>query len=360
MENSTLFPSSPDPLTLQLINKEDEYVPIEDPLSEVETALRNLSIIVYSIAFLLGTTGNGLVIWIAGFRMKRTVNTVWYLNLAIADFIFTLFLPFYIVYTARRYDWPFGTLLCKLNYTVTFLNSYASVLLLTVISADRFVSVVRPVWSKNHRTPRLANILALATWLVAFCLCSPYLAFFDTKQDPKINVTHCYINYAFPYNFDDLEAEALRSMNNQVLISVDIIFGFLLPFGLILVFYSLMVLKLRRNQLSWSSRPFKVMATVVAAFFLCCFPFYILSVLYIILSYNPDNKGLESVLHIGFPLAISLIFFNSCLNPFLYVFLGRDFKESLCRSIPLAFERAFSEEHGKNTDSQGKPRSVSD
>ncbi|KAM3921898.1 chemerin-like receptor 1 [Leptodactylus fuscus] len=359
MELSTLLPSSPNPLALQLEEEEEEYVPIEDLPSELETTLRYLSIIIYSIAFLLGTTGNGLVIWIAGFRMKRTVNTVWFLNLAIADFIFTFFLPLSIAYTALGFDWPFGTLLCKLNSTVAFLNLFASVFLLTIISADRCVSIVRPVWAQNHRTTRLAIAIAMAIWLLAFCLCSPYLAFRDTITDNETNVTHCYNNYAFSTDFDDLEVVALRSMRHQVMISVRFLFGFLLPFGLILVFYSLMALKLRRSHLSWSSRPFKVMATVVVAFFICWFPYHILSVLEVVM-HHWDNKTLKSAVLIGSPLATSLAFFNSCLNPFLYVFLGRDFKESLRRSILLAFESAFSEEQGKNTYSQGKSRSVSD
>ncbi|XP_066463163.1 chemerin-like receptor 1 isoform X2 [Eleutherodactylus coqui] len=361
MEYSTIFPSSPDPLSLQLEEEEedDDLVLIEGLASELDTTLRYLSIIIYSIAFLLGTTGNGLVIWITGFRMKRTVNTVWFLNLAIADFIFTFFLPLSITYTALGFDWPFGTLLCKLNSTVAFLNLFASVFLLTIISADRCVSVVRPVWAQNHRTIRLANIIALSIWLIAFCLCSPYLAFRDTIRDNEANVTHCYNNYAFSSDFGDMKIVALRSMRHQVMISVRFLFGFLLPFGLILVFYSLMALKLRRSHLSWSSRPFKVMATVVAAFFLCWFPYHILSILEVVM-HHWGNKILKSAVLIGSPLATSLAFFNSCLNPFLYVFLGRDFKESLRRSILLAFESAFSEEHGKNNYSQGKSKSISD
>ncbi|XP_075045826.1 chemerin-like receptor 1 [Mixophyes fleayi] len=357
MESSTSSQYSPDPLALQL--EEEDYVPIEEIPSELETALRYLSIIIYSIAFLLGTIGNGFVIWIAGFRMKRTVNTVWFLNLAIADFIFTFFLPLSITYTALGYDWPFGILLCKFNSTVAFLNLFASVFLLTVISADRCVSVVRPVWAQNHRSPKLASIIAFSIWLAAFCLCSPYMAFRDTSRDDETNVTHCYNNYAFSTDFEDMEVVALRSMRHQVMISVRFLFGFLLPFGLILVFYSLMALKLRRSQFSWSSRPFRVMATVVAAFFLCWFPYHILSVLEVIM-HHWDNKGLKSAVLIGSPLATSLAFFNSCLNPFLYVFLGRDFKESLRRSIFSAFESAFSEEQGRTNYSQGKFRSLSD
>ncbi|KAM6995175.1 LOW QUALITY PROTEIN: uncharacterized protein LKV04_007410, partial [Tautogolabrus adspersus] len=48
--------------------------------------------IVYCLAFVLGVLGNGVVIWVTGFKI-RSVNTIWFLNLAVADFLFTAFLP---------------------------------------------------------------------------------------------------------------------------------------------------------------------------------------------------------------------------------------------------------------------------
>uniref|UniRef100_A0A8V5H6A9 Uncharacterized protein n=1 Tax=Melopsittacus undulatus TaxID=13146 RepID=A0A8V5H6A9_MELUD len=162
--------------------------------SSLQKSMHILSMVVYSIACLLGVTGNGLVIWITGFKMKKTVNSVWFLNLAIADFIFTFFLPLSIAYTALGFHWPFGKLLCKLNSTIAFLNMFASVFLLTVISMDRCVSVAFPVWSHNHRSPELAARIAVGTWVLALLLSSPYLVFRDTMLSSR-NSTSCYNNF---------------------------------------------------------------------------------------------------------------------------------------------------------------------
>ncbi|XP_039474953.1 chemokine-like receptor 1 [Oreochromis aureus] len=121
-----------------------------DKYDGLKQSLNTVSLILYSLAFVLGVLGNGVVIWVTGFKMKKTVNTVWYLNLAVADFIFTAFLPLSVTYLASGFHWPFGKFMCKLNTTISSLNMFASVYILVVISVDRCVSVVWPVWAQNH------------------------------------------------------------------------------------------------------------------------------------------------------------------------------------------------------------------
>ncbi|NXU93270.1 CML1 protein, partial [Xiphorhynchus elegans] len=297
--------------------------------SGLQKTMHILSMVVYSIACVLGVTGNGLVIWIAGFKMKKTVNSVWFLNLAIADFIFTFFLPLSIAYTALGFHWPFGKLLCKLNSTIAFLNMFASVFLLTVISIDRCVSVAFPVWSHNRRSPELAARVALATWVLALLLSSPYLVFRDTVVSAR-NTTSCYNNFALS---DDYGSEATRRF--------------------------VVAVKLKRRQLASSAKPYRIIIAVTVSFFLCYFPYHVFSLLEI--SKNSSSHEMKLALYLGIPLVSSLAFFNSCINPILYVFVGPDFKEKFRQSILSTFEGAFSEESvlGSLT-SRRKSRSASE
>ncbi|KAG6923150.1 chemokine-like receptor 1 [Chelydra serpentina] len=291
--------------------------------------------VIYSIAFVLGVTGNGLVIFITGFRMKRTVNAIWFLNLAVADFVFTFFLPLGVAYVALGFHWPFGQALCKINTAVAFLNMFASVFLLTAISADRCVAVAWPVWAQNHRSPRLASLVAVAVWLAALALSCPYVVFRDTGSSPfQENVTHCYNNYALSDGFQREEVAGLR-----------FVAGFLVPFAVILACYVVIAAKVRRNQLARSGRPYKIMVAVVAAFFLCWFPYHVFS--FLEASATAVTPQLQSLLAVGIPLASGLAYLNSCLNPLLYVFVGRDFREKLRSSVLSALEGAFSEVSGQ-------------
>ncbi|XP_074837137.1 chemerin-like receptor 1 [Carettochelys insculpta] len=313
-----------------------------------------LTMVIYSIAFVLGVTGNGLVIFVTGFRMKRTVNTVWFLNLAVADFIFTFFLPFSVAYTALGFHWPFGLSLCKINSGLAFLNLYASVYLLMVISIDRCISVVLPVWAQNHRTPRLALLVALAVWVVALAMCSPNFYFRHTAPSPfNKNIINCY------NNFDTAQKGATKeeryrvmNLNHRAMIITRFVLGFLIPFSVIVGCYSAILIRLRRNHLAQSSKPFKVIAAVIVTFFLCWFPYHVFS----FLEMN-RSSSLETALIIGLPLTSSLAFINSCLNPILYVFMGQDFKEKLRRSLFSAFETAFTEE-AANTTTNTKSKST--
>ncbi|KAJ7304075.1 hypothetical protein JRQ81_011597 [Phrynocephalus forsythii] len=143
--------------------------------------MKMVSVAIYSIVLLMGTAGNGLVIFLTGFHLKKTVTTMWYLNLAVADFLFAICLSSEITYVALE-SWILGRLMCKLDTVVSFLNMFASVFFLTAISIDRCVTVVHPVWSLNHRTLQLASFMTAVIWVLALTLSSPYFIFRDTMH----------------------------------------------------------------------------------------------------------------------------------------------------------------------------------
>uniref|UniRef100_A0A8C5Q9R2 G-protein coupled receptors family 1 profile domain-containing protein n=1 Tax=Leptobrachium leishanense TaxID=445787 RepID=A0A8C5Q9R2_9ANUR len=291
----------------------------------------------YSVTFILGIVGNLLVIWITGFKLKCisaiTVNVVWFLNLAIADFIFLFFLPLSITYLALGFHWPFGNFMCRFNSALAFLNMFASIFMLTVISIDRFICVFFPVWAQNHRTTGLASIVAVIVWILSLSFSITYFIFRDTYGTEDIVCV---------YNFheDDFELFVLR---HKATVITRFIVGFLIPYTVIASCYTVIALRLHRNRMTTSSKPFTIIIAVLISFFVCWFPYHVLSLLEISL-YSVEDDFLSSVLPIGLPIASSLAFFNSSINPFLYVFIGQDFKAIFRTSIQSIFEKAFSED----------------
>ncbi|XP_028433795.1 chemokine-like receptor 1 [Perca flavescens] len=287
-----------------------------------------VSLLVVSVViFLLGLCGNILVIWISGFKMKKTVNTTWYLSLAISDFVFCAFLPFNITSMAMD-EWIFGQFMCKFTPCVLFLNMFSSIFLLVVISVDRCVSVMFPVWAQNHRTVKKASIVVLMSWLLAIALSFPSVIFRDVGS--HMGRTTCHNKYN-------------SIQHSHVIVAVSrFLAGFIVPFIVIVICYSIIILRLRTNRMTKSSKPFKVMSSLVAAFFICWLPYHV----FVLLELNHQNHS--SVLTAGLQICTALASANSFLNPVLYVFMGNDFKQKFKSSVLSKMANAMVEE-GRTT-----------
>ncbi|XP_069491508.1 chemerin-like receptor 1 [Ambystoma mexicanum] len=310
------------------------------------------TVVSFSITCILGITGNGFVIWVGIFKMTRTVNVIWFLNLAIADFIFDIFLPLHIVPMVMEHYWPFGDILCKITNTILYLNMLTSISILVVISIDRCVSVLYPVWSRNHRTPSLACMIAFATWLFAVILSSPYPAFYEAVPFRDINVTYCFGTYGI----QEEDVDFIGIMRYKVMIITRFVSMFVVPFIIIIICYGAIALKIKnRKHQSTSSRPYMIIITIIVLFFISWFPFHVLPLLDFYIDYPPYwflNVGV-----VAEALATSLAYFNSCLNPILYVFMGRDFKDIFRKSFLSVFEGAFNEELTvENLDGRNPPK----
>ncbi len=338
---------------------DEEY---KDEHAELKQSLNTMSLIVYSLAFVLGVLGNGVVIWVTGFKMKKTVNTVWFLNLAVADFLFTAFLPLSVTYTAMDFHWPFGKFMCKLNSTISFLNMFASVYILVVISVDRCVSVVWPVWAQNHRSVRKASCVSVGVWVLALILRIPYFIFRDTAPSfVSEDIINCFSNFALS---DDEKPSLDQIIFRLQFMSISrFVLGFVVPFTVIVSCYAVIIHRVKRNRTlaRQSGRAVKIIAAIIIAFFLCWAPLHIMALIEMVNNTaTTRSQTLDYVTVVGIPITTSLAFINSCLNPLLYVFMGQDFKDKVCKPVLKALETAFQEDDsGSHTDSKSGDTSQS-
>lgn len=285
------------------------------------TNLRTMSLVIYCVIFIVGTVGNGLVIYVTGFRMKQTVNSVWFLNLAIADFLFTTFLVFSIISVSQSYQWNLGRFMCKLNTFVIVVNMFASVFLLLAISVDRCLSTWVVVWAQNKRTVLKTQLICLIIWIIAMGCSTPYAIFRDTT---KINSIRCgYSN----------------STTNEHIVSLSFfrfVMGFLVPF--LGIFLSYVAIYVRTKRLQKTRRSRRIIMSVILAFFICWLPFHIFVMIEL---FSKNKQVVATVGHVG----VSLAFLNSCLNPILYVFMCDEFQKKLKQSICHVLESALADEH---------------
>ncbi|KAG8433781.1 hypothetical protein GDO86_012226 [Hymenochirus boettgeri] len=316
-----------------LLEEEDE--------DGIYVIVRRMSIICYSVTFILGIVGNGLVIWVAGFKMEKTVNTIWFLNLGFTDFCLCLFLPLRITEWANNGIWAFGWVMCKVVYTILLLNMSVSIIFLMTISVDRCVSVQCPLWWKNPRTSRLATNISVIIWFICLVLSSPYLAFYNIQEHMDNNLSYCANEYGVWSN-TTLSEQTWHRRNKVGTPDNGAVLMFLVPFIIILICYCLIIFVIngRTAGRSRSQRPFRIIIAIVTGFFICWFPHHIFP----LIPYSTPGETLWKINLVFYLISVILAYFSSCLNPILYYFLNQKCKGNLKNAITLNLKNAFIED----------------
>ncbi|KAM4016433.1 formyl peptide receptor 2-like [Anomaloglossus baeobatrachus] len=314
--------------TLDNNDRSDNY---NDP-HYYERIIKKMSITLFSIVFALGIIGNGLVIWIAGFRMKNIVSAVWFLHLAIADFLCCASLPLriheWVVYFSfRSYSVSSIIATCTANIFLFNINMTASVLLLMAMSIDRWVSVMWPFWAKVHRTCNVVRISAAIIWGLSLIVAGVLYCMYDNRIG-YLGEWCIYYKHLMPYHRESHETMQL----------IRLVIMCVIPFLIIVTSYVTIFYKIRKSKRSQrSQRSSRIITAVISCFFICWFPYYICP---LIPGYHDLHDFQFQILH---TLIFTLACLNSCMNPIIYVFMGPGFRQGFFRSIPSKVERALSE-----------------
>ncbi|XP_016417738.1 C3a anaphylatoxin chemotactic receptor-like [Sinocyclocheilus rhinocerous] len=275
----------------------------------------------------VGLVGNGLIIFVTGYKMKTTVNSIWFLNLAIADFIFSLTLIISMILALCKMAWHFGDLQCKFIHFMIYLNMFASIFLLTTISLDRCLCTWMVVWTQNNRTLFKTRIICKIVWVLSIGCSIPAVLRHSTAEPDGI------CNY--PTSIQSYKA----------LVTYRFIVGFIIPFLIIASSYIAIGVRVKSLKKAKQLRSYRVIIAVVLAFFICWFPYHIHEFYHIRAQENQWSESDKEVLLKTEAVVNCLVFLNSCLNPILYVFMCDEYKKKLKQSLLLVLETAFAEDH---------------
>jgi len=286
------------------------------------------STILYAIICLVGLCGNTLVIYVVlRFSKMQTVTNMYIFNLAIADEMFLIGLPFLIA-TVRYQYWPFGLKICQIYMTTTSINQFTSSLLLTVMSADRYVAVCHPISSPRYRTSFISKFICLTVWTVSALLMVPIFMYSTVFHNMYSGRHSC--NIVFP------ESDIMNGRRAFTLYSFTL--GFFIPLILILLFYFLVICKLRKvgpkNKSKEKRRSHRkityLVLTVITVYIICWLPYWIGQVY---ITFQPPMVPQSGLSLTALLLAGCLSYANSAINPILYAFLSENFKKSFARAF---------------------------
>ncbi|XP_030204001.1 relaxin-3 receptor 2 [Gadus morhua] len=294
--------------------------------------LRTLISLVYFLVATAGMVGNLLVMFLLYSTRTISAGTINYFvfHLALAQLLFSLALPFWAVEIALDYSWPFDVVTCKAISLLTCLNVYASCFFLTAMSLTRYCSVataLRPTAAAAalwHRGCCCSRIAAAIIWAGALVTAAPRAVFADLFNVGPANDTVCL--FRFP------DGTAWLGINHLL----RVVLGFLLPYGVIVLSYLLLLRFLCRHKMKGvnpgrKSHVSKSVAVVVLSFCACWFPYNLLTLWAALIQLDivDISPSFYLVQTYFFPLANCLAFTSSCLNPVIYCLVRREYRTAL-------------------------------
>ena len=280
--------------------------------------------IVCSVASLAGN----IIVIIAIYRNKRLRNTQNYfiINMAVSDvFMPAIQLLRVIVFLrkdAGHLSSFLGAGLCKFTSFFSYVSAGVSILSFIVITVHRFYAVVYPTKKALNRTRAWAFLLA-CTWLVPAVVFCPriYFVTFGTKFNSCRNTM----------------PELDRKIYN---VFIFIMFT-ALPLVLMLVFYPIIVVKLRKKKLTdrsmsshglkqhkWNIRLTKMFVTLIGLYFLTWFTYKVAGFV-AVYSKNADKVTMRKL---RFVVSALPSMFHA-INPVIYFLFWPSFRKELRRIL---------------------------
>ncbi|XP_077406903.1 urotensin-2 receptor [Vanacampus margaritifer] len=290
----------------------------EPPQSSHEDPAATFAIgTILSMMFLVGVLGNIYTLVVMCHSMRNAASMyIYIINLALADLLYLLTIPF-VVCTHFLKRWYFGDIGCRILISMDFLTMHASIFTLTIMSTERYFAVLKPL-DTVKRSKKYRKAIALLVWGASLILTLPMIV---SIQLMKVgNKAMCL--------------PTLSSLSYKIYITFLFCTSIVAP-GLIIGY---LYIQLARTYWVSQTVTFKttnklpnlkvlyLIFTIVLLFWACFLPFWIWQLLG---QYHPSLPLSSTAKRNINYLTTCLTYSNSCINPFLYTLLTKNYKEYL-------------------------------
>ncbi|XP_045160128.1 allatostatin-A receptor-like [Mercenaria mercenaria] len=140
-------------------------------------------ITVYTLIGMLGIVGNLLVIFsIIKVKRMRSITNLFLLSLASADLLLVCVCVPAKAIASYSYTWRLGFFMCKFVYYIQTVSMIGSALTLTVMSIERFIAIRHPLKARSLCTKRHARIVIISTWITSFATAVPTIFAIEYRE----------------------------------------------------------------------------------------------------------------------------------------------------------------------------------
>lgn len=263
----------------------------------------------------VGVAGNVYILVVLG-RFPRASASLraYVVSLALADLLYLLSVPFVVATYVSR-EWHFGDAGCRVLLSLDLLTMHASSFTLVLLSGERCAAVLRPL-DAARRPGRYRKALALGAWLLALLLALPMVL--AVRLEPRGGKGVC-----LPAWGPRTHRAYLTLLFGTSMVGPGLAIGLL---------YARLARAYRRAQRTPfprtrrlpAPRVLRLVLGIVLLFWACFLPFWVWQLLAQYRGAPPLPARGARLLNY---LTTCLTYGNSCLNPFLYTLLTRNYRD---------------------------------
>ncbi|OCT70760.1 hypothetical protein XELAEV_18037684mg [Xenopus laevis] len=261
--------------------------------------------IILSLMCVGGVIGNFYTLVVMCFSM--TTFTSMFVH--IVDLLYLSTIPF-IVHNSFVKDWYFGEVGCRVLLSLDLLTMHASIFILTVMSTERYIAIAKP-FDSVRRSRGYRKSLACAIWVLSFLLTLPMMLMIH--QEERTLESGSIRKLSTPTWSDDQYKVYLTVLFATSILAPGVIIGYLYT-KLARAYWISQTKSLLNKEVQRSPKQ-----RVILMIFVILLPLY---------SHNILRISVQTEIYINH-LVTCFTYGNSCINPFLYTLLTRNYKEYL-------------------------------
>ena len=300
--------------------------------------LRGIFILFYCVIFVLGISGNLLVVYVVvRNKSMHTITNIFITNLAVSDIMMVLLAVPFTPLSAFLKSWVFGDALCHIVPMTLGVSVYVSTLTSTAIAIDRYFVIVHPF--KPRMKVFVCLLLIVSIWIISVSISLPLAIYQKVLWVESEQAYVCYEHWP-------------KTTARQFFTVTNLILQYIVPCSIITFCYTKVSIVLRTRakakigtgsknrerdemEIRRKRRTNKMLIAMVSIFVCCWLP---LNVVHITSEYKEEVQHWVYFVLVFFIAHVTAMS-STIYNPFLYAWMNENFKKEFKTVVPFLFPR---------------------